>query len=189
MIKLIKVLISLAFLLAVSVDAQSEFIFKIVFSRYWSIKWVALLGFSEKNVCYWYGEIAGSQIDPFMCTHIIYSFLGIDGQGGINHLYRSEGQAEGNKKWYLSVKIRLKNYFSTGLIRQITNLRSQNPNLKILAAVGGYNEPMVPLWSSLAANANYRSTFANNIYNFIVKNNLNGIGELTQLLSSLHRVP
>jgi len=99
------------------------------------------------------------QINPAICTHIIYSFLGVDSNGGLNHIQRSEAQA-------------------VGYIKRLISLKSQRPDLKIIAAVGGYNELMVPDWSAMAGNANARSNFARNVLNFLRNNNLNGIGEL-----------
>jgi GH18 family chitinase len=49
----------------------------------------------EKLVCYWFAEMDASKIDVSICTHIIYSFLGVDSNGGLNHLQRSEAQAIG----------------------------------------------------------------------------------------------
>lgn len=122
-------------------------------------------GISEIQVCYWFAEIGASQIDPFLCTHIYYSFLGLDANGGLNHLHRSASEAE--------------NY-----IVQMVHLKSINPNLKVLAAIGGYNEPLVPIWSAMAANPTTRANFARNIYNFVVTHGLDGIGKLSnQLLS------
>lgn len=95
-------------------------------------------------------------INPRICTHIIYSFLGVDSNGGLNYLDRSEGQVAG----YLS---------------RLVSLKSQNSNLKIIAAIGGYNEMLVPFWSSMAANSASRSNFARNCLQFIQKYNLNGI--------------
>ena len=57
-------------------------------------------------------------------------------------------------------------------------MRSRNPSLKVLAAVGGYNEPLVPVWSAMAANAGSRDNFARNVLSLLQRNNLNGIGEL-----------
>ena len=62
-----------------------------------------------------------------------------------------------------------------GHLSKLNSLKSQNPNLKIIAAVGGYNENLISTWSSMAANSVSRSTFARNCLQFIQKYNLNGI--------------
>lgn len=64
------------------------------------------------------------------------------------------------------------------LISSVVGLRTQNPNLKIIAAIGGANDKLIPTWSSVAANAKTRLNFANNILAFIKKTNINGVGEL-----------
>jgi chitinase len=136
------------------------------------------LNLPEKIVCYWYAEIDASQISPAICTHIIYSFLGVDAQGGLNHLDRTEAQAAGNliliEEVFEILTIHI--HTTVGYINKLLTLKSQNPNLKFIAAVGGYNEALVPAWSSLAAN--FRSNFAKNVLFFLQKYNLNGIGEL-----------
>jgi GH18 family chitinase len=57
-------------------------------------------------------------------------------------------------------------------------LKAVNPNLKVLAAIGGYDEKMVSAWSNMAASSIARSNFASNILSFLQSNNLNGIGEI-----------
>jgi chitinase len=71
----------------------------------------------------------------------------------------------------------MKRFISTEYIRQLVSLKSKNPNLKILAAIGGYNEGLVASWSNLAGSSAARNNFANNILSFLQNNNLNGIGE------------
>ena len=46
-------------------------------------------------VCYWFAEIEARHIDSHLCTHIIYSFLGLDAAGNLNHLWRSEAEGLG----------------------------------------------------------------------------------------------
>jgi GH18 family chitinase len=66
--------------------------------------------------------------------------------------------------------------FSIGYIQQLLAFKSSNPNLKVSAAIGGWNDALVPVWSIVAANAGARSNFASNILQFIQKNGLDGIG-------------
>ncbi|CRK90408.1 CLUMA_CG004159, isoform A [Clunio marinus] len=101
-------------------------------------------------------EISANQINPSICTHVIYSFIGLDSNGGLNYLWRSEGQ-------------------SIGFINGMNNLKAQNPNLKTIVAVGGGNDGLVPVWSQMAANPNSRSNFASNILSFLRKHNLDGV--------------
>lgn len=69
-------------------------------------------------------------------------------------------------------------YFKTlDLIRSAVNLRNTSPGLRVLVAVGGYNEALVPVWSAMAANSGSRENFARNILSFLQQFNLNGVGE------------
>jgi GH18 family chitinase len=56
-------------------------------------------------------------------------------------------------------------------------LKYQSPDLKVLAAVGGYNEDLVEHWSAMAADYKTRDNFAINVLEFIRNNHLDGIGE------------
>jgi chitinase len=60
-------------------------------------------------------------------------------------------------------------------LQQATQMRSRNPNLKIIAAIGGWSDAMMYVWSDMAANSDSRTNFANNIFNFLQRFNLNGI--------------
>jgi Glycosyl hydrolases family 18 len=64
---------------------------------------------------------------------------------------------------------------ATNALQQATQMRSRNPNLKIIAAIGGWSDAMMYVWSDMAANSNSRMNFANNIFNFLQRFNLNGI--------------
>lgn len=120
--------------------------------------------FSEIQVCYWFAQIGPSQIDPYICTHVIYSFIGLDTNGGLNWLDRSAVEAE-------------------SLIIGMVHLKQQNPNLKVLAAVGGGDDALVQIWTTMAANPTARENFAKNIYNFVVAHSLDGIGKQCSFLS------
>lgn len=54
-------------------------------------------------------------------------------------------------------------------------MRTKNPNLKILVAIGGSNRELVDDWSNLAANSTSRNNFAGNAFNFLQRLKLNGI--------------
>lgn len=45
-----------------------------------------------------------------------------------------------------------------------------------MVAIGGYNAEMVTPWYTLAASAAARQNFARNIREFIVRNDLDGVG-------------
>lgn len=62
------------------------------------------------------------------------------------------------------------------LIRQLVSLKSRNPNLKVMAAVGGADSSLLSDWSSLAGSLSIRDNFAANVLTFLQNNNLDGIG-------------
>lgn len=99
-----------------------------------------------------------NQINPKICTHIIFSFFGLDASGNINYMGRSESTV-------------------ANIFNQLNGLKSQNTNLKIMVAVGGWNEGLVTTWSDMAASASSRTNFANSALAAMNKFNLNGIGE------------
>lgn len=62
-------------------------------------------------------------------------------------------------------------------------MKSQNPNLKALVAIGGYNTDLVTPWYTLAASSAARQNFARNIREFIVRHYLDGVGMYTSVES------
>lgn len=55
-------------------------------------------------------------------------------------------------------------------------MKSQNPNLKTMVAIGGYNLGMVEPWYTLAASPSARQNLARNLRVFIARNALDGVG-------------
>lgn len=97
--------------------------------------------------------MTAATIDVNICTHIIYSFVELDGYGNIKYQTRLQS----------IVKLHL------------SQLRARSSTLKILIAFGGYNEPLLPAWSALVKNTENRNRFANNVYNFLVEHNIDGV--------------
>lgn len=90
--------------------------------------------FLEKVVCYYgtwaayrhgNGKFGVENIDPYLCTHIVYSFLGISPDGSLKILDE-----------YLD----LEENWGRGNIKKFVNLKKTNPKLKLMIAVGGWNE-------------------------------------------------
>ncbi|KAJ6647278.1 Acidic mammalian chitinase [Pseudolycoriella hygida] len=111
---------------------------------------------NRRLLCYWMPGIPASHINPWLCTHIAYSFLGLTAQGGLTFLWRSEAEVVSH-------------------LQSVVALKAQNPALQIIIAVGGYNVPLVPVWSAMAASAAARNSFANNLLAFVRQHNLNGV--------------
>ena len=95
--------------------------------------WLPNCSESKKNykvVCYFtnwavqrpgLGSMTPEHIDPCLCTHLIYAFSDMKD----NKLYSNEkiDMADGN---------------ITGFFERINNLKTKNPSLKTLLAVGGW---------------------------------------------------
>lgn len=88
----------------------------------------------KKMVCYYgswavyrpgNGKFDIENIDPFLCTHIVYGFAGLGSNNTIqaldpyNDLYENWGK---------------------GAYLRLTALKKKNPDLKTLIAIGGWNE-------------------------------------------------
>lgn len=82
-------------------------------------------------------------IDPFLCTHIIYSFAKIDA---------------GNR-------IAMFEWNDNDMYVRFNNLKRQNPRLKTLLAVGGWNHESgaVSPFSRMVSTAANRNVFVNSV--------------------------
>jgi hypothetical protein len=110
--------------------------------------------FSEKIVCYWrpglHGLTSVAQIQANLCSHILVSFLSFNASG------------------------ELTNQIDIGNKAQLANeLKLQNPDLKIFASIA----VDVGRWSVVSADAKLSEIFAENLYQFLEKYNMDGIGE------------
>ena len=124
-----------------------------------------MIYFIEKVVCYWRtcagyrigdGQFDASFINPKICTHIIYSFIGTSADGTVNSLdpfidYQKDG----------------------GYLKKFVALRSQNPSVKLMVSAGGWSFGSA-VFSQLAANVYSRKNFAQNVVNFCRNNYLDG---------------
>ncbi|XP_037825720.1 acidic mammalian chitinase-like [Lucilia sericata] len=103
------------------------------------------------------GKFEPSNIDPSLCTHLSYSFFGITLAGEFKVL----------DEW-LDLDSGL------GFISKTMDLKRLNPNLKILAVVGGWNEGSEN-YSKMAADANKRRLFIESALNFIKQHGFDGL--------------
>lgn len=81
-----------------------------------------------------------------MCTHIIYSFVGLNTDGSINIL----------DTW---------NEIDKNALGRFVALKTKNPSLKVLVAIGGWNEGSLK-YSNVVNNPTIRTAFVNNIVKF-----------------------
>jgi len=123
-------------------------------------------------VCYWgtwanyrpeAGKFTPENIDPKLCTHLIYSFAGLD---------NSTWSIKSLDPWMDFEK----NYNGGGLsgFRKTTALKVTHPHLKVTLAIGGWNEGSEK-YSKMAANPGFRRTFAESALRFIKRHNFDGL--------------
>lgn len=86
-------------------------------------------------------------IDPTLCTHLIYSFVGLEEDGSIRHLEPTLDDSGGN-------------------INRFNALKKQNKKLKTLVAIGGWNEGS-ERYSRVAADSTKRANFVKSAVNFV----------------------
>ncbi|XP_017778923.1 PREDICTED: LOW QUALITY PROTEIN: acidic mammalian chitinase-like [Nicrophorus vespilloides] len=93
-------------------------------------------------------------INPHLCTHLIYSFVGLNRDGTIKII----------DEW---------NDINLGAIAKFNNLKSRNPELKTLVAIGGWNEGS-EVFSYVASNEHMTEKFVNNAIAFMEKYGFDG---------------
>jgi len=114
--------------------------------------------------CYWgtwanyrsgNGKFDVSNIDAGLCTHLSYSFFGINDNGEIQSL----------DTWL---------DYDLGFISQAVGLKNQNSNLKVLAVVGGWNEGSTK-YSSMSGDWYKRQNFINSALNLLRNHGFDGL--------------
>ncbi|XP_053620320.1 probable chitinase 2 [Plodia interpunctella] len=103
------------------------------------------------------GKFAVDNVNTELCSHVVYSFVGIDNQGTIVSLDPYLDLDTGN-----------------GNFRKFTKLKEENPNLKTILAVGGWNEGSAK-FSIMAANPIFRNNFIRSSLQFIEDYNFDGL--------------
>ncbi|CAL1270702.1 unnamed protein product [Larinioides sclopetarius] len=152
-----------------------------VTQRTWIFCLLAVVGFSAaatnnqskekkpyKIVCYlgsWAnyrrddGKFLIEDIDPKLCTHLVYGFA------KLNH---------NNKIAAYDPYLDLKENWGLGAYERFTGLKKKNPNLKTLLAIGGWNEGSTK-YSRMAKNASSRKTFIDSCVEFLQKYGFDGL--------------
>ncbi|CAG7828119.1 unnamed protein product [Allacma fusca] len=123
---------------------------------------------TKKVVCYYgswavyrpgLGKFDVENIDPFLCTHIVYGFVGLGYDNKVNVL-DSYNDLEDN--------------YGKGAMKRFTGLKSKNPNLKALLAIGGWNEGSSK-YSDMVSSAASRRTFIDSVLQFLPSQNFDGL--------------
>ncbi|KAL1402578.1 hypothetical protein pipiens_019709, partial [Culex pipiens pipiens] len=123
----------------------------------------------ERNIVCYYGtwatyrngagRFAVEHIDPFLCTHLIYAFVGIHQNGTISIL----------DPW-----LDLEDNWGLGTMRKFNDLKLVNPRLKTLVAVGGWNEGSQK-FSTVAQSPALRLRFAKDAAEFCERMGFDGL--------------
>ncbi|XP_050410558.1 chitotriosidase-1 isoform X2 [Patella vulgata] len=123
-----------------------------------------LVDASKKIFCYYssfaqtragIGKFLPEDIDPFLCTHIIYAFVDISPNG--RDLLKFNWNDDG----------------PNGLYDRTISLKSKNPQLKVLLAVGGWqigSKPFIPM----ITNESNRKHWVKNVVRYLRKYSFDG---------------
>nr|QAX32943.1 midgut-specific chitinase [Diabrotica virgifera virgifera] len=124
------------------------------------------LGSGKNIVCYFAswtvyrigdGSFDVRNIDPSLCTHINFAFIGLYADASIHILDSWESNDPGGYQGF----------------KNLVALKETNPNLKVIISMGGWNEASQN-YSIVAADAMKRKILANNVETFIKKWNFDG---------------
>lgn len=120
----------------------------------------------RKIVCYYgswaayrpgLGQFEPKDLNPALCTHIIYTFVGITTDGNVQILDSWLDLPNGRDGY-----------------GKFTRLRELSPGTKALVAIGGWNEGSVK-FSQVAASPELRARFAQNAVAFLQTYNFDGL--------------
>lgn len=126
-------------------------------------------GHNKKVVCYWGtwanyrpdgGKFTPDHIDATLCTHLIYSFAGLDSG---NWTLKS-----------LDPWMDLEDSYGLAGFKKATSLKYKHPHLKVSLAIGGWNEGSAK-YSEMAKDNKARSSFANSALKFLQTHNFDGL--------------
>ncbi|CAL4096915.1 unnamed protein product [Meganyctiphanes norvegica] len=124
---------------------------------------------NPKVVCYYgswsvyrngIGKFDVENIDTNLCTHIIYTFAGLD---------ESSSKIKVLDPWN-----DLPDNWGKNAYGRFTGLKAQNPELKTLLAIGGWNEGSMK-YSKMAANPEKRAVFIQSAVGLLLKHNFDGL--------------
>uniref|UniRef100_T1J8H3 chitinase n=1 Tax=Strigamia maritima TaxID=126957 RepID=T1J8H3_STRMM len=121
---------------------------------------------SDKIVCYYTnwatyrsgdGKYSPEDVDPTLCTQIIYSFAILD------------------DKTYTMKSHDTNLDLTRGFIKQIVDLKKKNNKLKVLIAIGGWNDSQGNKYSKMVGDKTLRANFIANALKFIKEHGFDGL--------------
>ncbi|CAH0716963.1 unnamed protein product, partial [Brenthis ino] len=106
------------------------------------------------------GSFDISDIEPTLCSHLIYSFVGLDENSfKIKHIDQWQDlEKDGGK----------------GGLKRIVALKEKHKHLKIIVSIGGWNEGSAK-YSKMAGDPKLRNVFVKSAVNFLTIHNLDGL--------------
>merc|ERR1719242_43351 len=128
-----------------------------------------IAGHEKMVVCYWgtwanyrpvEGKFTPESVDGSLCTHLIYSFAGLD-----------------TAKWTiksLDTWMDLETDYGLAGFRKATDLRNTWKHLKVMIAIGGWNEGSTK-YSQMARDDKKRAKFVNGTVEFLKKYKFDGL--------------
>ena len=120
-------------------------------------------------ICYWgtwanyrpkQGKFVADNVDGSLCTHLIYSFAGLD-----------------TNNWNiktLDAWLDLEDNYGLKGFKKATDLRLKYPHLKVMIAIGGWNEGSKK-YSQMAGDDSKRGKFVNSTVEFLKKYDFDGL--------------
>ncbi|XP_037083613.1 acidic mammalian chitinase-like [Pollicipes pollicipes] len=106
------------------------------------------------------GKFDVEDVDPNLCTHLIYGFAGLD---------PSKYTIKSLDPWN-----DLYDNYGKGAFIRFTNLKLRNPALKTILAIGGWNEGSTK-YSKMAGSPSLRQKFVQSCVEFLHKYNFDGL--------------
>ena len=115
------------------------------------------------------GKFLPENIDPTLCTHIVFAFAKVEGDDIKPYEWNDESTS-----------------WSKGLYERTIALKNQNNKLKILLAIGGWNHGSAS-FSDMVNDDQKRKQFVKNSVAYLTKHNFDGIdlGKFYYLLSNI----
>jgi len=106
------------------------------------------------------GHFDVENIDPTICTHLIYTFVGLNPDTSEILVLDPHNDLEEN--------------WGKGAIKRFVNLKQQNPGLKVLVAIGGWEEKSEK-YSNMVLDPKKRAIFVQSALKFVERHGFDGL--------------